>query len=103
MRVEWVKSKARAERWDEEVTLVTEEMRRTLAFLEWRAKWWEGQVHRRALAVGDIQQPQARPVTSDIFSGLRAYALKQAAIQRALARCFAILWVPFLSNHSLLP
>ncbi|TDL14820.1 hypothetical protein BD410DRAFT_845698 [Rickenella mellea] len=103
MRVEWVKSKARAERWDEEVTLVAEEMRRTLAFLEWRAKWWEGQVHRRSLVVGDIQPPQVRPATADLFSGLRAYALKQAAIQHALARRFAVLWVPFLSNHTLLP
>ncbi|TDL14310.1 hypothetical protein BD410DRAFT_734277, partial [Rickenella mellea] len=97
MRVEWVKSKARAERWEEEVILVSEEMRRTLAFLEWRAKWWEGQVHRRS--VGQIELLQV----PDILSGLRAYALKQAAIQRDLARHFAILWVPFLSKHTLLP
>ncbi|TDL14508.1 hypothetical protein BD410DRAFT_733990, partial [Rickenella mellea] len=103
MRVEWVKSKARAERWDEEVTLVAEEMRRTLAFLEWRACWWEGQVHRRVRDVGDTTPLQRRSVTPDILSGLRAYALKQAAIQRNLARHFAVLWVPFLSKHSLLP
>ncbi|TDL14293.1 hypothetical protein BD410DRAFT_846162 [Rickenella mellea] len=103
MRVEWVKSKARAERWDEEVTLVAEEMRCTLAFFEWRARWWEGQVYRRILDVGDTTPLQRRSVTLDILSGLRAYALKQAAIQRNLARHFATLWVPFLSKHSLLP
>ncbi|TDL14200.1 hypothetical protein BD410DRAFT_691972, partial [Rickenella mellea] len=41
MRIEWTKTRARAQRWDEEVTLVFEEMRRTLAFFEWRARFWE--------------------------------------------------------------
>ncbi|TDL13624.1 hypothetical protein BD410DRAFT_699276, partial [Rickenella mellea] len=84
MRVEWAKSQARAERWHEEVVLVSEEMRQTLVFLEWRAKWWEMQIDRR------IEE------TANLKSGLRAYATKQAAVQRALAKRFALLWVPFL-------
>ncbi|TDL25097.1 hypothetical protein BD410DRAFT_717811, partial [Rickenella mellea] len=90
MRVEWAKSWARAERWREEVILVTEEMRRTLAFLEWRAKWWESQV-------------DSRMETVDVKSGLRAYAMKQAAVQRDLAKRFARLWIPFLRKNGLAP
>ena len=75
-----MKSKAHADRWDEEVQLVKEEMRRVLAFLEWKAVWWteEG---GRDLAV--------RP---DIADGIRAYAAKQAHIYRALACSFKMCW-----------
>ena len=40
MQVEWSKSKARAERWREEVILLSEEMRRVLVYFEWKARWW---------------------------------------------------------------
>ncbi|TDL13451.1 hypothetical protein BD410DRAFT_735374, partial [Rickenella mellea] len=89
MRVEWAKAKARAERWDEEVVLVIEEMRRTLAFLTWRATWWEAQCSRRTgLSVA-------------LSSGICAYGIKQAAIQRCLALRFSQLWLPFLAAKGL--
>jgi hypothetical protein len=80
LRCEWVKSKARADRWIEEVRLVKEEMRRVLAFLEWKAVWWtkEG---GRVLDVG-----------LDIADGIRAYAAKHASLNRALARSFKTRW-----------
>ncbi|TDL14504.1 hypothetical protein BD410DRAFT_845964 [Rickenella mellea] len=99
MRVEWVKSAARFDRWAEEVTLVCEEMRRTLVFLEWRAVWWLSQANRRAAA----QSVDGHAIDLGLQSGLHAYAMKQAATQRALAKRFAQLWVPFLRRHSLLP
>lgn len=40
LRAEWCKSRARANCATEEVLLLKEEMRRTLAFLNWRAGWW---------------------------------------------------------------
>jgi hypothetical protein len=40
VRVEWAKLNARLARWEEEVLLLNEEMRRTLAFLTWKATWW---------------------------------------------------------------
>ena len=43
MRVEWAKTKARADHWHEEVFLVSEEMRCVLYFLQWKAEWWAGQ------------------------------------------------------------
>jgi len=36
MRCEWVKSKARADRWNEEVLLIKEEMQRVLVYFEWK-------------------------------------------------------------------
>jgi hypothetical protein len=39
--LEWAKSRARANRAEEEVLLVREEMRRMLEFLNSKARWWE--------------------------------------------------------------
>lgn len=75
-----MKSKARADRWHEEVQLVREEMRRVLAFLEWKAVWWAKEGGRNL---------DVRP---DIADGIRAYAAKQAHINRALARSFKMQW-----------
>jgi hypothetical protein len=75
-----VKSKARADRWNEEVQLVGEEMRRVVAFLEWKAVWWTEAGCR------DLD------VKSDIADGIRAYAAKQADIHRALACSFKTRW-----------
>ena len=43
MRVEWGKARARAHRWTEETVLLQEEMRRVVAFFEWKARWWRCQ------------------------------------------------------------
>ena len=40
MRVEWTKTRARAERWSEEVILLNEEMQHILRYFEWKAGWW---------------------------------------------------------------
>ena len=37
MRAEWAQTKARADRWSEEKQLVQEEMRRVLAYFQWKA------------------------------------------------------------------
>ena len=75
-----MKSKARADRWNEEVQLVKEEMRRVLVFLEWKADWWTKEGGR------------VLNVRPDIADGIRAYAAKQAHINRALARSFKMRW-----------
>ena len=80
LRCEWAKSKARADRWDEEVQLVAEEMRRVLTFLEWKAAWWDRH--------GEAQLN----VSHDIQEGARAYAAKQAHVNRALAASFHMHW-----------
>ena len=82
MRVEWAKTKARGDRWHEEVLLVTEEMRRVLYFLEWKAQWW--------LDRGDGRPDAPIPVQQ----GLAGYAAKQAAVCHSMATSFAHRWYP---------
>ena len=90
MRVEWATSFARMERWAEEVELLQEEMRRVVAFLEWKSTDW-------------LTKREARSalVTPDIQSGLDAYARKQAGVYRDLATSFSMLWRPTLVSYNL--
>jgi hypothetical protein len=89
MRVEWAKTHARANRWEEEVLLVREEMRRVIMFLDWKATWW------------DSQGPRRSDVRDDIKAGLAAYAARQACIMQNLAETFAALWYPILTAANL--
>src|SRR5437016_2381511 len=81
-----MKSRARAARWSEEVALVTEEMRRVLCFLKWKADWWRLQGACRNVPDLNLQE------------GLLAYAAKQAHIFEEMARHFAALWRPELAR-----
>lgn len=93
LRVQWTTSRARMERWAEEVELLQEEMRRVVMFLEWKSENWMGKQ--------DIRLATAPP---SVQSGLQAYARKQATICRNLAGNFSKLWHPtlvsFKLNHS---
>ncbi|KAJ7115521.1 hypothetical protein C8R43DRAFT_1138146 [Mycena crocata] len=80
VRVEWTRARARKTRWEEEVMLLTEEMRRTLRYLTWQANWWEARAEAR---------PNATP---QIRAGLRAYSAKQAAFHCRLHAHFKQLW-----------
>ena len=91
LRPEWTKAKARRDRWDEEWQLVQEEMRRVVAYLEWRALWWHEQGRR--CEVDD----------EGIMSGLRAYADKQSATLLDLARDSARQWIPALAKEGIVP
>ena len=87
VRIEWAKTKARSERWQEEVILLSEEMRRAVVDMEWRAQQWTNRVN-------------ARPnVSPDLLQGLMAYAYKQADIQTRLAASYAKKWIPVLKHH----
>lgn len=79
LRVEWVKARARALRWNEEVLLLKEEMRRTRTYIEWKARWWETRVE---FVVDD----------SLLSEGIAAYAFRQAALHRKLSVSFMRLW-----------
>jgi len=90
MRVEWAQCIARADRWEEEVLLLQEEMRRVVNFLEWRSKDWTSKANARA-----------GTTTSEVSSGLSAYAHKQAFILHNLAIRFCQLWHSKLISLSL--
>jgi hypothetical protein len=80
LRVEWAKTRARKDRWAEEVSILREEMRRVLVFLEHNALQWEN----RATARQDD--------SPELAEGLQAYAHRQAGILRSRANLFAVLW-----------
>lgn len=71
--------------------LLKEEMRRVRKTLEWRAAWWE---QRREGWIGQDEAMQ---------EGIRAYATRQADIQRGLHTRFTRLWdkplVPLCSQE----
>ena len=91
MRAEWAQTRARMCRWSEELLIIQEEMRRVLAFFEWRSRWWLEQANRRL------------GLESSIHSGVVAYAHKQSALcLRMAARC-AEYWLPVMKKHGTTP
>jgi hypothetical protein len=85
IRVQWAKLMAHAERWDEELIKVPEEMRCTLAAFETEAKEWMARV--------DMRTDPQRPWLKD---SLNAYAHRQAALRYARRDQFAREWLPLL-------
>ena len=89
LRVEWAKTHARAGRWNEELELVVEEMRRVLAFHGWKAKWWFERADMRT------------DLTGDELTGSQAYAAKQAFYWGAMVDKFRSMWTQTLTTHSM--
>ncbi|KAJ7751019.1 hypothetical protein B0H14DRAFT_2541294 [Mycena olivaceomarginata] len=80
IRVEWARARARKDRWDEEVMLLREEMRRVLRYLEWQAQWWRDQATRR------------KDWDSATAAGAEAYALKQGTWSEHLGGFLRCQW-----------
>ena len=91
MRVEWAKARARKLRWNEEYQLIQEEMRRVLAYLEYKAVEWE----ERAILRKDGDP--------SVLHGVSAYAHKQAHIARQMAMRCAADWLPELTKRGISP
>lgn len=89
LRCEWAKSRARANRWSEEVTLLAEEMRRVVVFLRWKANWWSLQGKARTV------------VSAGLAEGLQSYAAKQQHIHISLAESFSDMWHRILSANNI--
>ncbi|EIW79110.1 hypothetical protein CONPUDRAFT_35152, partial [Coniophora puteana RWD-64-598 SS2] len=81
LRVEWLKVSERTKRWEEEVSLLKEEMRRVRAYLEHRACWWE-----QCASSEKVLTQQA------LAKGVRTHALRQARQQCQLREEFTRLW-----------
>jgi hypothetical protein len=91
MRTEWTQTRARMSRWEEELLIIQEEMRRVLAYFEWRSSWWLEQANRRSSLEPSIE------------SGVVAYAHKQSTLcLRMAARCAAH-WLPVMKIHEIIP
>lgn len=89
MRIEWAKSKARAERWGEEVKLLQEEMRRVIEYFSWKVQWWRVQGLCCTDADGYIRNCAA------------SYAAKQAAMFENMAKSFVNDWYPYVMSKGL--
>ena len=80
LRIEWCKSRAQAMRFSEEVELLLEESRRILQFFKWQESWWIARAeHKKDISVMRSE-------------GLRAYALRQAALHADLRKHFSHIW-----------
>ncbi|KAJ7119391.1 hypothetical protein C8R46DRAFT_1169932 [Mycena filopes] len=81
LRVEWCKAMARTHRYKEEVRLLREEMRRTIAFGYTEAEEWE-----RLAAEGLAGR------TEEITEGRRAYAAEHADTERVRCATLEVQW-----------
>ncbi|KAJ7178670.1 hypothetical protein C8R43DRAFT_942289 [Mycena crocata] len=81
VRVEWSKALARKVRWEEEVRLLREEMRRVLRFLQWLSGQWEGK-----------QRARGNELPVEVHAGVEAHAARQAALFRSIGRRFKTGW-----------
>jgi hypothetical protein len=91
LRVEWSKSQARKMRWDEEVQILQEEMRRTIVYYEWKEQWWLD------------QNPHPTTTEDTIHLGISAYSQKQAHYCKCMAESFGRAWLPFLRSEGIKP
>jgi hypothetical protein len=91
LQVEWSKSHARKERWEEEVLLVEEEMRRVILYHNWHGQWWRS----RGACRSDVDSP--------ILHGVAAYAEKQAHLSEQLAHSCAVYWLPTFKSKDMSP
>ncbi|KAG6823090.1 hypothetical protein H0H92_011430 [Tricholoma furcatifolium] len=91
MRIDWAKAKARLSRWEEEVELVQEEMRRVVVYLGWQAARWR-LLGRNAKFLDDTHH-----------SGLVGYAERQADMYDQLAESSASCWLPVLQKVGIEP
>ena len=84
MRVHWARCQARADRYEEEVMLIVEEMGRTLRYFEWKKSWW--------LSLQSIREQSPSPPSNEVCLGLRAYSSRQANVYSALISSFSTRW-----------
>ena len=91
LRIEWCKAQERAKRYEEELELVIEEMRRTLVSFDLTAHKWE----QRAVS------PSLSALEATTATGIAAYAYKQADLHRKLIPAFLGDWYGILEGQPL--
>ena len=89
---EWAKSRARLERWQEEETIVEEEMKQTIAYLEWQGNLWNERQRNEGTANSSEEENALR-------LGQNAYASKQQARLQNMAKYLAGQWMPIIENE----
>ena len=82
IRLEFLKCRARAMRWTEEVELLDEEMRRTLEFFAWKWRWWMCRTRSTIRGTSGLGYEE----------GFTAYAFSQAAVYDELWQGCKLAW-----------
>ncbi|KAJ6460709.1 hypothetical protein C8R47DRAFT_1226212 [Mycena vitilis] len=88
LRAEWCKGRARATRWWEEVVILEEEMRRSIAMAEWSSAMWK----LRAVWRAEEAENGGEAVSDELSEGLVGYALEHAETARLRAEDLATEW-----------
>ncbi|KAJ7030293.1 hypothetical protein C8F04DRAFT_961776 [Mycena alexandri] len=89
LRVEWCKAYSRSRRWREELVLVEEEMRRTIAYGETAEQRWLVRAEARTVMLGT-----SNAMTAEVAEGVQAYALEQADRERRTCGKLRQDWAP---------
>ncbi|KAL0565660.1 hypothetical protein V5O48_016361 [Marasmius crinis-equi] len=92
LRTEWCKSQARVNRVDEELLLLKEEMRRTVAYMAWARDRWKEYVR--------AAEKQMK-VAVELAEGRRAYAMQQSCLQDCLRAACEGLYMKMTGNSAL--
>lgn len=91
--VDWAKAHERAKRFEEEVEMCVEEMRRTLVFFSSKALEWEEHAKARTHS--------SNPHPEEVLQGLQAYAHRQSAMFRQMIMVFVSDWSSCLTPKGL--
>ncbi|KAJ7604088.1 hypothetical protein FB45DRAFT_983874 [Roridomyces roridus] len=87
LRLEWCKAYSRSRRFVEEVRLLREEMRRTIAFSQTEGEIWDG-----------LGREEWSDTTPELAEGRRAYAAEQAGTERIRCRVLEANWAGILAK-----
>lgn len=94
--MEWAKAKARADRWEEEVVLLNEEMQRALVFCQWKKEWWAERASIRldySCELPDgVYGPCGEVLSPELQEGLTAFAAEQGDMEDRMGAAWAIKW-----------
>lgn len=112
VRIEWCKSRARAKRWEEEVDLLQEEMRRVKESFSYQANEWDKHAENVSWNIpggSDYEAGTLYEVDDGVIHGRAAYAREQAAQFRTMRAWCERAWanvpsfVASLGNEELVP
>jgi hypothetical protein len=81
LQAEWCKARACALRWHEEIVILEEEMRHTIAYSEWRADWWDS-------------RPRPESASAELLDGLDGYAVEHACTEQERSAFLTAKWAP---------
>ncbi len=84
IKIEWCKARARMLRWEEEIELLLEEMRRVAVYGNWKAAWWRARANAHPDASAALRE------------GITGFATRAAIREEAQVREVEEKWQPLI-------